>query len=200
MTRGNSLFDRREHPSEERGIASMLEFAMAVVILSGAMLLAVTVLATNGASTANDDTAPQQIGFRGADALSDDLLVPTANEPGIDHECADAYFSSETDTGQAGRCGFDQALDSSPHDFVRSTLGVAPQYNANVTLRADGSVVETDLDDDGTPTRFALGPEPARPDRVSIGVRKTVFGDDVLPQDDPDVVEIHVTVWRDYGQ
>jgi hypothetical protein len=127
-------------------------------------------------------TGQRAAGDRAMDHVLRDLFVRPVTTRGLDADCLDAYFRTETATTAASRCGFAGYDDSSAAGYLHGSLGVGPAFGINV-------------DDDGTTTRFALGSAPPAGKDAAVTTRRAAFPDDELASPDPDVVEITVRTW-----
>lgn len=168
----------------DRGVAGLLDFLTAMVIVVGA--ISVYFAASAVLIDVQDDRASgvAHAGLRVQERLVDDVF---RSEPGarrIAPGCVRSFFAYAGNRS----CGFVDR--GSGQAYLRGVLGIGESYELNVTLEDSGGVVNADPSGGERPFRHAVGPPTPRDGDVSVYYRIVTFGRDT------DYYTVYVRLWE----
>lgn len=176
--------------TNDRGVAGLLDFLTAMVIVIGALgvyftaaAVLVDIQSDQGASTAH-------AGLRAQERLVDDTLQRGAGNDTLSAGCVRSFF-----TGEANRsCGVTDYGDGQA--FLRGALGLGERFVVNATLEDEDGPVTTDPSGSGRPYRHAVGPAVPRRQPVTVYDRTVTFGGDVDSDGRPDYYTVRLRLWE----
>jgi hypothetical protein len=173
----------------DRGVAGMLDFLTAVVVVVGAIAVYFTAAsALVDAQQSNADTA-EQVSGRASERLVEDMLVASPDAELLAPGCSRAVFGTTPNRS----CAI--AAEDDGQEYLRDALGVGPGYRVNVTIEDEDGVV-TAAHGDSDPYRHALGPSvPPRSD-VAVAARLVSFGSDDDGDGRVEYYTATVSVWE----
>jgi len=174
----------------DRGVAGLLDFLTAMVIVIGALgvyftaaAVLVDIQADQGASTAH-------AGLRAQERLADDVLKYDPGNETLAPGCVRSFF-----TGDANRtCGVADHGDGQA--FLRGALGVGERFAVNATLEDDRGPVTMDPTGGGRPYRHAIGASVPDDRPVTVYERTVTFGDDTDGDGRLDYFTVRLRLWE----
>lgn len=155
----------------DRGVAGMLDFLTAVVVVVGAIAVYFTAASALVDAQEGRTDAAEQVSDRASERVVEDTLVASPDAELLAPGCSRALFGTASNRS----CAI--AAEADGQAYLREALGVGPRYRINVTIEDDDGVVVA-THGGGDPYRHAVGPPvPPRSD-VAVAARLVSFGSD----------------------
>jgi len=173
----------------DRGVAGMLDFLTAVVVVVGAIAVYFTAASALVDAQRSNGDAAEQVSVRASERLVEDMLVTSPDAELLAPGCSRAVFGTTPSRSCAIRAEGDGQA------YLRDALGVGPRYRLNVTVEDEDGIVVADHGD-SDPYRHALGPAvPPRSD-VAVTARLVTFGSDDDGDGRVEYYTATVSVWE----
>lgn len=182
--------NHRDRPAGNRGVAGMLDFLTAMVIVLGALGVYFTAAAALVDVQRDTGSPTAHTGLRAQERLVDDALQAGAGNDTLSPGCVRSFF-----TGTANRsCGvYDHGNGQA---FLRGALGIGDRYVLNVTMRNGSGPVTIDPSGGSDPYRHAVGRPVPHEGPVTVYDRTVTFGDDVDGDGRPDYYTVTLRLWE----
>jgi hypothetical protein len=175
--------------TSDRGVATQIDFLIAVVIIIGAITVYYLGALILFESQVQGDESNSHAGLRAEDRIADDILINGSDHTLLDSNCSRAFFSAEGDSG----CNLSDPGDG--QTYLRGVVGLGNNYNLNVTVTDGEKIINVDPSGGSDPFEHRIGDPVPTAEGVVTYQRVLSYGRDVTGDGDIDYFRVNIHLW-----